>query len=720
MKRWIKHICMGLAMIQVLLLTACGKQAISQTAMGRYIEKALEIGEDNETAQNFMLQGSDGKLRLFTFKEGVLSCLVQKENLSFEPIVLEWSETFNSKLDEIYGYITAMGIDDKGAIYMAVTGSKEGCTEEEANDTANSRSYIFKFSEGEIKTTLLNIEGNLPYVMPKQLLVLDNGDCIISGGYTGILQFNLDTGNLVRSYSNDAEGNLMLKDNKLYVASSVSQGIDIYNLESGQIEENIPCEKVNDETKIFKGEQGIYLMNREGIWHLAEQGAICEQLMEGTGVTLGLPSRYVEAGFYVENQFIAYLMDAEGRTSFKVYTYSDKTPSKPEIELTAYMLEENQTLRETLTAYELTHPEVRVNILQGMNEGSGITKDDAIKALHTELLAGGGPDLLLLDGLEQETYKEKGVLANLEGLDELENIVPQIKIGLQQEIYSVPLRFSVPCLVGSEEVINSVNDISELVAYQEAHPENQIFTAMKPEVLYNSIASLEVSKWLNSEGKLNGEEVSTFLKGIKVLTENAAASDFILEQEDSILEALDIANNKAQAQIWEIKDIWDLLFASDLMVKREEVGLKTLQQEGKACFKPLSMIGVNQNSKNIELAKEIVSFMLQEDNQDVDTKEGFPVRQSSLKKWLAGEMINKDTMMGVGRSDRENLKAFWETRDMIPVFEKALEDLGQAVIKQSTLEKMVLEEAKPYFNNEKSLEEVMAALEPKVALYSEG
>ena len=722
MKRWMKNICIALATIQVLFLTACGKQETSQVAMGRYIEQALEIGEAIEGTQNFMVQGSDGKLRLFTFKEGVLSCLIQKEDLSFEPIALDWSESFSNKLGEVYGYMTAMGMDDENNIYIAVTGSKEGCSEEEAYDVANSKSYIFKASEGEITTTPLKIEGDIPYVMPDQLLVLENGNCIIAGNYTGILQFDLETGNLVRSYSSDEEGSLMLKDNKLYVASSINQGINIYSLESGQIEKNIPCETVDDEAQILEGEQGIYLMNREGIWHLADQGTIWEQLMEGTGVSIGLPSRYIQDAFYVDHQFVAYLMDTEDSVSFKAYTYLDTVPSKPEIELTAYMLEENQTLRETLTAYELAHPEVRINILQGMNENSGINKDEAIKALHTELLAGGGPDLLLLDSLEEEVYKEKGLLVNLEDLAGLEEMMPQVKASMEDEkgIYAVPLRFTVPCLVGSKDVLDSVSDLAGLFTYQEAHPEKQLFTAMKPEVLYNSLAHFEVGKWLNSEGKLNAEQVGTFLKGIKTLAEVSTVPSEPLEAQASRAEAIYVAYDKAQAQIWEIKDVWDLLFISDLIKRRPEAGLKILQQDGKDCFNPVSKIGVNQNGKNIEIAKDIIDFILKEEVQDIDTKEGFPVRQSSLKKWLRGEKINHETIISVGMGEGEELIAFWETRDMLSIFETALKDLEQTVIGDSTLEAMVLEEAKPYFNNEKTLEEVIEVLEPKVALYSEG
>ena len=45
-----------------------------------------------------------------------------------------------------------------------------------------------------------------------------------------------------------------------------------------------------------------------------------------------------------------------------------------------------------------------------------MTVSDALKTLTTEIMAGNGPDVLLLDGMPVETYIEKGVLKDLSAL----------------------------------------------------------------------------------------------------------------------------------------------------------------------------------------------------------------------------------------------------------------------------------------------------------------
>ena len=48
-----------------------------------------------------------------------------------------------------------------------------------------------------------------------------------------------------------------------------------------------------------------------------------------------------------------------------------------------------------------------------MGQDAAGTEQDYIKALNTELLAGTGPDVLVLDGLPIASYIQKGVLAEL-------------------------------------------------------------------------------------------------------------------------------------------------------------------------------------------------------------------------------------------------------------------------------------------------------------------
>ena len=62
------------------------------------------------------------------------------------------------------------------------------------------------------------------------------------------------------------------------------------------------------------------------------------------------------------------------------------------------------------TSFQLEHPDVRVELIDGQITSGSTTVSDTIRALNTALLGGNGADLLVLDGLPAESYIEKGIL----------------------------------------------------------------------------------------------------------------------------------------------------------------------------------------------------------------------------------------------------------------------------------------------------------------------
>ena len=48
-----------------------------------------------------------------------------------------------------------------------------------------------------------------------------------------------------------------------------------------------------------------------------------------------------------------------------------------------------------------------------LGEKKEYTESDALKTLNTEIAAGNGPDVILLDGLPVESYIEKGLLEDI-------------------------------------------------------------------------------------------------------------------------------------------------------------------------------------------------------------------------------------------------------------------------------------------------------------------
>lgn len=116
--------------------------------------------------------------------------------------------------------------------------------------------------------------------------------------------------------------------------------------------------------------------------------------------------------------------------------------------LTVYSLEENPTVRQTVSQCMLEHPELEVEYEVGMQEG--LEKEDAIKQLNTRLLAGEAPDVLILDGLPVDSLVEQGLLTDLSSLVDTEGLYPAARAGERDgKLWYVAGRMKLPLLLGA-------------------------------------------------------------------------------------------------------------------------------------------------------------------------------------------------------------------------------------------------------------------------------
>lgn len=702
--------------IQFLVLTGCEKK--QEVTMGRYIEQDIPTC-DEKSYKKFQLIYQDGHQAFIDNTDVGLKYYRLQEDLSVKEEQPGWLEVFHQMDRERGYYICTMALDEKDRLYAVATANR---IDQVANDTFdNQRTFLLKITETGIEEKELMIQSAVPIMQPQQLIIFSNGTCVISQDYNNIQSFDIETGEFIRAY--DVKRNkvsIMAKENQLYVMDLANQQIQIYDIETGHLEGNKSCELMTEETIIFKGEDGLYLANHEGIWYQSDQGDIWEQIMEGDNVSLGLPSHEIKSAVYKDNHFTVVLDSLQDYGVAKAYVFSATTPSKPEIQLTAYMLEENSVFREVLLNYELKHPEVSIHVKLGVNENSGVSKEDAVKALHTELLTGNGPDLLLLDGLDYENYNNKGLLMPLDEVQGVSELLPNLREALEQEghTFAVPLRFRVPCLIGKSEVLDRVSTVEELMAYQSAHMESSLIGAYEFDELYNYLARLESSQWIKADGSMDKEKLGSFLEGMKDLMSFSQQEDIKM---DTYMETYGGSRlygfNKVKAQLWYLEDAEDIWTMGGLVDAVPNTGVKFLTKEGKAYFEPVALVGINKNTEQKEYAQEILTALLADGNKQ-NSNVGLPTKENILKTQL--ETVDEWKGLCTAYDDEETFEYNRSSKTMIKPFEEMLKELELPVIRKATLETMVFEEASAYIKGEKSLEEVLATLAPKVALYNEG
>lgn len=104
-----------------------------------------------------------------------------------------------------------------------------------------------------------------------------------------------------------------------------------------------------------------------------------------------------------------------------------------------------------------------VEVRVGIPADSGVTADDAQRALNASLLAGDGPDVIVLDGLPLDRMAQQGTLLNLAGARDLllgsDSFYENILFGLDDASdYAVPTSVLAPRHRRKREPAGSLHD----------------------------------------------------------------------------------------------------------------------------------------------------------------------------------------------------------------------------------------------------------------------
>ncbi|MDE5932639.1 MAG: hypothetical protein K2H40_09190, partial [Lachnospiraceae bacterium] len=287
------------------------------------------------------------------------------------------------------------------------------------------------------------------------------------------------------------QGNLMVMDGYGY------DSLVIYDLDKKEyIEDDVLAEfiKTNYQDRagssinsyglyFFFGEEGIiYLAGEEGLYRHVIGGGAMEQLIDGKLCSLGNPAYNIQSMIALENnEFLALF---EGSRMIH-YVYDPDIPTKPSEKLVVYGLEDNETVRQAINLYQTQNPEVYIEFECGMSGEDSVTREDALKSLNTKIMAGEGPDILLLDNMPLSSYVEKGLLLDigpflnqLSGEEALlENVLEAVKTG--DQIFAVPCEIKLPVMMAGKQYLSQVDSLEGIAdmmeQLREEEPEQDLF-----------------------------------------------------------------------------------------------------------------------------------------------------------------------------------------------------------------------------------------------------
>lgn len=236
---------------------------------------------------------------------------------------------------------------------------------------------------------------------------------------------------------------------------------------------------------------GICYLDSTGLYRQVPGGGLTEQVLAGSGMTFSLESWYLASlSCAPDGSYLAVLRNM-GEDISKLYRYAfDETLSAPTETLEVWSLNENSTMRAAIQAFAQEHPECSVEYEPVLSGDTGLTAEDALRTLNTELLAGDGPDVLLLDGTDAEAFADSGLLADLSAVAGTADLYDFVTAGYTREdgtVAMLPGRFSVPVLcgaAGSLDGVTTLDDVAALVAEHPARPGGDVWIELEEDQRY--------------------------------------------------------------------------------------------------------------------------------------------------------------------------------------------------------------------------------------------
>jgi ABC-type glycerol-3-phosphate transport system substrate-binding protein len=486
----------------------------------------------------------------------------------------------------------------------------------------------------------------------------------------------------------------------------------------------------------------IYVTDSSGLYRIGPGGESWELMLDGARCSLSQPS--VSAMCLIphgENEFFVNFgggYGLSGGTLLSNFAYSADTPTLPDSELTVFAMNGSGTVSQAVGVFRGQYPNTLVNIRTAEELTDGGSGDDARRTLNTEILAGNGPDIFIMDDLPAMDYMEKGVLADLSGvikpLVDSGSILPAVAKAYEREgaIYAIPARVKLPTLWGGEEAVAAANDLDSLLAYAKQNPGKRLFGDMRPQTLLYTLMHGQWQELLDENG-VDAAAVEKLFTTIIELSETAeephtyiyfGSADFRSNIEEPEYDwnnlngyhseelAFAVANSRAELMPVRLDSFADIQRPNGVIFKRvagitwdvgESDGNTDLPDdivdkvfrpfpEG-GWYEPGCVMGVNAASKQPELANAFILTMLSAETQNADLNDGFPVNREAIAKnvgreetWYTGGSYNVevgDQPLGLSAEELKEelrLEYAWPSKAMLQAVANRLEDIERPVM----------------------------------------
>ncbi len=443
-----------------------------------------------------------------------------------------------------------------------------------------------------------------------------------------------------------------------------------------------------------------------------------EKLAEGVETDFSLGNYQCTDLAVLEDGTIYALFLANGERKLNRYEYDPNAVSQVTQVLRLYAVTESPLLKQAAVLYHKAHPEVLIRIENDYPEYfySHIDYNAVYQKLNTMLLGDEAPDILVMDGLNIDSYAAKGLLVNLEevikpmeeGGELLSNITGIY--AKDKKRYAVPLQFKFYMAIGRDITAENMSSMEKLAEFLSKSDYSYMGPWTAAELAYQFYPYFceEIVK----DKQLDKEAVGRYLEYLKMIGDNCG----ILGSRPENERPFDMWKLGAEAKlaIEEVGGFMDSMFPVSMAsyIKGDFTAFEN-------SFSPSLQMGICAKSPYRDTAEDFLRFALSEELQSMELGNGFPVNRAALNKQAAED--RSEYMASVVIADDDGGYTSFDSEPFSQETARKLADICE------TLEKPVKEDAKisevlaeclgGYLDGSQSKEETIQKIEAGLKMY---
>ncbi len=729
-------------------------------AMGRYVETAVELPDLGRSHGITALV--DG--RLLILDEAAGQMLSEDGGKTWETVPIPGIDSMSAFTKEEYIYDMAAAPDGTVAV-LFTDRSEEGAEPHSQLHVARPDGTVLLMEE-------LPVSADEHYIY--NIYYSPEGELFATAVGAGtVYQVDVEKETLTKLLTMEWRPDLIQFQGDYMLFLTHSDGVTIYDRkEEKWLEDDVLSEfmkgsslgeyYVNDTYTVYltPGEENvIYIAGKGGMYRHVIGGSAMEQIIDGALSSFSNPSMgIIGITAFGDNEFAA--LFSVGKVV--LYQYDPNVPTVPEDLVTVYSLEEQDAVRQAIAQFQTEHPDIFVKYEIGLSGTDAVSREDAVKKLNTELMAGKGPDVLIMDGLPADSYSDKGILADLKPhIDSLTGeaaLLPNIAEAFTEDgrIYMMPVFFAVPMVAGRQADIEGITDYASLAdtveRLRKEHPGAEIGRFFCEEAMMRWFLPVAAPAFAGESGGIEEEPLSQYLtltdriytasleglpdplkESYARQKESYKSMDWAYENFDSISQqAVDFLLEDMALAAGMLKDIYgyqemlSLKYAEGL----SDVDIKSFDGMGDGVFVPSVLVGLNAASAHFKEAEQFFDTIMGTQVQSL-LYDGFMVNQKALENQLSPQWtVFQNAGMDVGYGEvssslggstgdgREfHLDIYMPTEEEFAALYGLCSSVHTPYVADPAVEEAVIDIGAQYLQGYLSAEEAVKKILAKVEIY---